>query len=74
MQLQNILSSLTHAYSKRLLWFVCSYRILNCAVPGFMCHNYHNSEHEVEVEVEVRLAADSQSTSKSGYQASFWDP
>jgi hypothetical protein len=22
----------------------------------------------------VRLAADSQSTSKSGYQASFWDP
>jgi hypothetical protein len=28
----------------------------------------------VGVGVGVRLAADSQSTSKSGYRASFWDP
>jgi hypothetical protein len=42
---RTLLSPLTNAYNTRLLWFVCSYRILNCAVPGFMCHNYHNSGH-----------------------------
>jgi hypothetical protein len=35
-------------------------------------YNYHNSGHGVGV--GVLLAADSQSTSSSGYQASLWDP
>jgi hypothetical protein len=67
-QIARVLSSL-------ILIFQC----LHQAAIAFSEHNppcglLHIDMCYLDIGVGVRLAADSQSTSKSGYQASFWDP
>jgi hypothetical protein len=49
-------------------WFMA----LHSVVGGY--HHFEEIYRIMRTGVGVRLAVDSQSTSKSGYQASFWDP
>jgi hypothetical protein len=65
---------LSFSYTASLLWECCYPLFTSCSVPYIgLCVSVHTVCHTY-VGVGVILAADSQSTSASGYQASLWDP